>query len=87
MTVFDNMQSKIEDIKTNPFYDSYLKEIENTYKTLVEKGPITLTYQDFMIFYENGSRSEYEKKFFEKREFLACDLALYMIYEDEEYLK
>ncbi|MBR5507576.1 MAG: heparinase II/III family protein [Clostridia bacterium] len=87
MTVFDNMQKKTDEIKTHPFYESYVKNIKDTYEELINEGNITLTYQDFMYFYETGSRSEYEKKYFRKREFLSCSLALCILFEEEKYLK
>ena len=87
MTVFDNMQKKTEEIKTNPFYESYIKIIKESYKQLLKDGPINLSYQDFMSFFDSGSRVRYEKKYFDKREFLGCSLLLYILYEDEEYLK
>ncbi|MBE7049931.1 MAG: hypothetical protein E7394_04075 [Ruminococcaceae bacterium] len=87
MTVFDNMQKKTEEIKTNPFYEPYIQNIKNTYDELIKEGPVTLTYKDFMIFFETGSRKEYETKYFKKREFLGCSLALYILYGDDEYLK
>ncbi len=87
MTLFDNMQQKTEEIKTHPFYELYIKSIKNTYNELLDAGPIILSYEDFMLFFDTGSRKEYETKFFKKREFLSCSLALYILYGDEKYLK
>lgn len=86
MVVFDDLQKKLEEIRTNEFYRPYVEELKEVYDTYKGKGPSILDYQSFMCFYTTGSRREYEVKYFERRRRLGVATMLYLLYEEKEYM-
>lgn len=86
MVVFDDLQKKLEEIRTNKFYRPYVEELKEVYETYKGKDASILDYQSFMCFYTTGSRREYEVKYFERRRRLGVATMLYLLYEEKEYM-
>lgn len=83
---FQNLEQKLEEIRSLSFYRPYVKELLEAY----EEGKNADThpdYRSFMCFFITGSREEYEKKVTERRRRLGQTLLLSLLYkENEEYL-
>ena len=82
---FDDLEQKLETIKTSSFYKPYTEELKEAYKT-DKDADTTLDYASFMCFYTTGSRQEYQSKYFARRRKLGQALMLCLLYEDKEYL-
>lgn len=86
MEIFDRYKEKCFEIKTDPFYAPYVEELKNAYSVWKDEEIPLLEYKDFNIYFETGSRSEYESKYFERRRRLAHAVMLYILFEEREYL-
>ena len=82
---FENLEQKLEQIKTDEFYRPYLEELKATYEENKEADTV-LDYQSFMCFFTTGSRLEYETKYFARRSRLCVTLILYLLYKEQHYL-
>ncbi len=82
---FVGLEQKLEQIKKDDFYKPYIKELKEMYEA-DKDADITLDYQSFMDFFTNGSRIEYEKKYFTRRRQLTENLMLYLLYKEQVYL-
>lgn len=85
MQVFDNLEQKLNQIRTAPFYRPYIEELKAAYEA-DKNADIVLDYDSFMCFFTTGSRLEYESKYFTRNRKLTEALMLYLIYEEQEYL-
>lgn len=82
---FDNLEQKLETIKSSAFYQPYIAELKEAYAA-DKDADTTLDYASFMCFYTTGSRQEYQSKYFARRRKLGQALMLCLLYEDQEYL-
>ena len=82
---FENLEEKLEQIKTDPFYRPYIEEMMKYYEEDKE-ADMLLDYQSFMCFFTTGSRLEYETKYFTRRRKLSETLILYLLYKEQKYL-
>lgn len=80
--------SEREKIKSNTAKDAFLQKQLEIIKSEAERdGMKSLPYTLFKIFYETGSRSEYEKEYFNHRRQLNAYAVLAFVYdENNEYL-
>lgn len=85
MKLFDNLEQKLEQIKTDAFFQPYIQELKEAYESDKNADTI-LDYKSFMCYYTTGSRKEYEDKYFARRNQLGQALMLYLLYEEEEYM-
>lgn len=86
MVLFDNLPQKLEQIRTHEFYKPYIRFLKEGFEAYSKEEIPLLTYQDFMYFYESGSRAEYEEKYFKRRDRLNRAFLLYLIYGEDEYM-
>ncbi len=86
MVVFDNLQDKLEEIRTNSFYKPLLDDIKKCYDAETEQGVPVLSWKRFNIYFENGSRKEYEDDYFCRRTRLDFAVILYLVYNEQSYL-
>lgn len=86
MKIFDNIEQKLERIKSDVFFEPYIQELKNAYEAH-KNADTMLDYKSFMYYYTTGSRKEYEDKYFAKRSQLGEALMLYLLYEEEEYME
>ena len=84
MKMFDNLESKLEEIRTNDYYKPYINEFKNLYDKDKENPILPLSYKTFMTFVEKGSRTESEKPYFHKRRRLGYLTMLALIYPEEK---
>ncbi len=84
MKMFDDVEAKLEEIRTKDFYKPYIKEFEYLYDRDKENPTQPLDYKAFMTFAEKGSRTESEAPYFYKRRRLGYLLCLALIYPGEE---
>ena len=82
--MFDNIEKKIKEIRTDDFYKPYIEELKSAYENDKDTPLLTLTYKDFMTFIKTGSRKESEKPYFHNRRRLGYLTMLALIYPDEE---
>ena len=82
---FDNVEQKLEQIRTDEFYRPYLEELKRLYEE-DKNADIYMDYASFMCFYTTGSRTEYENKYAARRRKLTESLMLSLLYEEQEYL-
>ena len=85
MRVFDNLEQKLEQIRTDDFYRPYVEELKTAYEADKDADTV-LDYQSFLYYYTTGSRREYECKYFARRRKLGQALMLCLLYEKQEYL-
>ncbi len=83
MKMFDNLESKLEEIRTNDYYKPYINEFKDLYDKDKENPILSLSYKTFMTFVEKGSRAESEKPYFHKRRHLGYLTMLALIYPEE----
>lgn len=74
------------EVAANEFYSDMLRDIKEVYQKLCCKPIKVLSYSYWKIFYESGSRAEYEGMYFSRRGELCCCAILYLIYNDKKYL-
>lgn len=78
MTVFDNFEERIKEIRNIPFYREYLTLYKDRFEVLSsEKAPVS-TYWEFMCYEKKGTRHEYERKYFDRRDRLVTSFILYI---------
>lgn len=80
-------REKIEKIKTDPFYAPFLKELEQLYNELCISPLPALQYSKFMLFFQTGSRKEYERMYFERRGRIDALFMRYLLYGREQDLR
>ena len=85
MTVFDNFEEKIKEIKNIPFYQEYLNLYKERFECFSSEETPFSTLKEFMCYKEKGTRHEYERKYFDRRDRLVTSFILYLIYEEEKY--
>lgn len=85
MKFFEDLDRKLEQIKTDAFYRPYIEELKEAYEKDKNADTI-LDYASFMCYYTTGSRMEYQSKYFARRRKLGQALMLSLLYEEEEYL-
>ena len=85
MRIFDQLEQKLEQIRTDSFYRPYVEELKEAYKADKDADTV-LDYQSFMCYYTTGSRKEYERKYFARRRKLGQAIMLCLLYEEQEYL-
>lgn len=85
MTVFDNFDEKIKEVRNNPFYQEYLNLYKDRFECLSSEETPFSSYSEFMRYKEKGTRHEYEGKYFDRRDRLVTSFILYIIYGDEKY--
>ena len=78
MRIFDDLERKLEQIKTDAFFQPYIKELKDAYEADKHADTI-LDYKSFMYYYTTGSRKEYEDKYYAKRNQLGQALMLYLL--------
>lgn len=84
MKMFDDVEAKLEEIRTKEYYKPYIKEFKYLYERDKENPVQPLDYKAFMTFAEKGSRTESEAPYFYKRRRLGYLLCLALIYPGEE---
>ena len=67
-------------------YESIISEVKYLYEKTHSDDIKTLKYSEFKLFFETGSRIEYERSYFERRGRLLASSILCMLYDDEKYL-
>lgn len=77
---------KFKQLPDDDFYKGMLDDIKNTYNEKSTKEITVLTYSLWKIFYDSGSRKEYESLYFKRRSELCCCTILYLVYKKQEYL-
>ena len=85
MTVFNNFEEKIKEIRNNPFYQEYLNLYKDRFECFSSENIPFSSYSEFMCYKEKGTRHEYERKYFDRRDRLVTSFILYLIYGDEKY--
>ena len=85
MTVFDNFDKKIKEVRNNPFYQEYLNLYKDRFECFSSEETPFSSYSEFMRYKEKGTRHEYERKYFDRRDRLVTSFILYIIYGDEKY--
>lgn len=83
MKMFNNLEAKLEEIRTNDYYKPYINEFKDLYDKDKENPILPLSYKTFMTFVEKGSRAESEKPYFHKRRRLGYLTMLALIYPEE----
>ena len=82
--MFDDIQKKLEEIRTDSFYKPYVDELKAVYEVDKRNPILSLSYKDFMTFVKTGSRKESEKPYFHNRRRLGYLTMLALIYPEEE---
>lgn len=77
---------KFKKVPNDTFYTGMLDDIKNTYSELSSAEIPALPYSVWKLFYETGSRQEYQTLYYRRRAELCCCTILYLIYEKQEYL-
>ena len=77
---------KFKKVPNDTFYTGMLDDIKNTYSELSSAEIPALPYSVWKLFYETGSRKEYQTLYYRRRAELCCCTILYLIYEKQEYL-
>jgi hypothetical protein len=78
---------KLECLKYSPYYSITINFIKKS-AALQMKNPVTdIPFSLFKIFFETGSRKEYEKEYFTKRSQLNISALLSLLYGKPEYIK
>lgn len=85
MTVFDNFDEKIKEVRNNPFYQEYLNLYKDRFECFSSEETPFSSYSEFMRYKEKGTRHEYERKYFDRRDRLVTSFILYIIYGEEKY--
>jgi len=86
MTPYGNIKERMEFIKSHEFFNTPIENLKTWFEREKNTEPQYLSYSDFMIFFNSGSRKEYEKKYFDKRTRLGVSAMLYLLYGDKQYL-
>ncbi len=85
MTVFENPEKRIAEIKETPFYQDYLNLYKERFEILDGEEMPHSTFEELMCYSTKGTRHEYESKYFDRRDRLATSFILYLIYGEEKY--
>lgn len=85
MTVFENFEEKLKEIRNNPFYQEYLKLYKERFESFSHEEAPFSSYSEFMCYKEKGTRHEYERKYFDRRDRLVTSFILYIIYGEDKY--
>jgi len=73
---------------SKPAYKGLVDEVLYNYEQLCSAPIAALPYSDYMLFYQNGSRKEYEQLYFDRRGRLSNSaLAALLFPEEPKYLK
>ena len=86
MYICDDIKQQIAIVKSSEYFERYLREIKERYEAKKGHDAPELSFLSFNKFWKTGDRSEYENKYFERRERLNWALILYLLYEKQEYL-
>ncbi len=86
INVFENMEEKLDMIRTDGFYAPYIKQLEDYSERECEKDAPDLDFTNFNYFFTTGSRAEYESRYYLRRNRFACSMLLYLIYGEQKYL-
>ncbi|RCW55407.1 heparinase II/III family protein [Halanaerobium sp. ST460_2HS_T2] len=83
-----NIEDKINKLKKSKVLNKELNQLKESAEKYTEKAVPVLSLSDFKRFFENGSRKEYENKYFARREAL-CSLAVMSLVSEhqDKYLK
>lgn len=84
MKYFDNVNERLDEIRTSDFYKPYVDLFMDMYESDKENPILNLSYKDFITFSETGSRVESEKLYFHKRRRLGYLAMLVLIYPEEK---
>lgn len=84
MEMFDNIEAKLKEIRSNDYYKSYINEFKYLYDRDRKNPLLPLDYKTFMTFAETGSRAESEAPYFHKRRRLGYLTMLALIYPEEK---
>ncbi len=80
--LFKKRTALLESKTAKPFIDDLIKKAD----IAVQKSVPSAKFSNFMIFFENGSRAEYEKGYFEKRNDCMRILSAYFLTNNQKYL-
>ncbi len=80
--LFEKRDALLKSDAAKPFIEDVIKKAD----LAIEKNVPSAKFSDFMIFFENGSRSEYEKGYFEKRNDCMYILSAYFLTNNQKYL-
>lgn len=78
---------KWEEIKNSPYHKKQLDAVRNTAETYESRPIPPLTFSLYGLFDKNGSRSEYERVYFEKRGRLNAFAILSLAGEDDKSIR
>ncbi|SIR31629.1 heparinase II/III domain-containing protein [Halanaerobium kushneri] len=79
-----DIKSKINQLKMSKLMQKELIQIEKSAEKFIEKSLAELTFRDFKIYFENGSRKEYENKYFQRREALVSLAVMALLSTEDE---
>ena len=85
MIVFENLDKKLELVRNHSFYKEYIELYKNRFDEFENNEIPALNYSDFICFKNNGTRHEFENKYFERRDRLVTSFILYLIYNEDKY--
>lgn len=86
MEFFDNYNEKIEQFRTNPIFKEYVDYIKKVYEEEVKNPVYTPNFDDYMKFFREGDRSDYESIYFLRRRRLNTAVLLYLYSGEQKYL-
>lgn len=86
MRIYENITEKLEILKCNPYHKEYIESMKRYFEEQRKIEIKEIDYDTFKIFFESGSRAEYDSYFWPKRDRLACAAMLYLLYKEEKYL-
>lgn len=87
-SLFEEFRSaeKLKEIRENPFYSESIKTLTELGEKYLNEPIHTLLFSDYKIFDTTGSRSEYEKGYFDRRVRLNIIAALSILFGDRKYI-
>lgn len=81
----DLIEEKREYIKNAPYYAEMIERVRSAADKYLETAPECLRWSDFRMFFETGSRKEFERVYFDRRSRLTSLAAMYIITREKKY--
>ena len=86
MKLYENIDKKLELLRNSPSHKEYIDSMKEYFEGNKDIKIHSIDYSTFKIFFESGSRAEYDNYYWPKRKRLACAAMLYLLFKEEKYL-
>lgn len=85
MEVFGDIENKITKIKKSDDFKKYIEKLKDDFNEDIKEPIPSLDYHSFEIFFNSGSRVEYEKLYLKRRNRLTRSAILFLLFDESCY--